>query len=313
MTEPSASAEPWPPRRLGPARLAVGVDMGATNCRLALVTARGRILAHTRLPTNGADGPGPVLARIAGAIRLLAADRPLAAVGLATPGPLDPRRGVILAPPNLPAWRDVPAATHLTELLGLPCHLLRDTQAALLGERCRGAARGRRNALLLTLGTGVGGAALVDGRLLLGRDGMAAEFGHVTLDPEGPPCGCGNRGCLEAVASGTALRARHGAEPPELARAARAGDPTARRAFAALGAALGTALAGLVNAFNPEIIILGGGLMNLADLFWADTLAALATRSLHHLAAGVEVRPAALGEAAGPLGAALYALRGGRP
>lgn len=308
MTDPAAGR----PRERA-ARLAVGVDMGATNCRLALVTVRGSILAHTRLPTNGADGPGPTLARIAAAIRLLAGDRPVEAVGLATPGPLDPRRGIILAPPNLPTWRQVPAAAQLADLLGLPCHLLRDTQAALLGEERCGAARGRRHSLLLTLGTGVGGAALVDGRLLAGRDGMAAEFGHMTMDPDGPPCGCGNRGCLEALVSGTALRARHGADPPALARAARAGDQAARRAFAEMGASLGTALAGLVNAFNPEIIILGGGVMNLADLFWKDMLDTLAARSLRHLAAGLEVRPAALGEAAGPLGAALHALRAARP
>lgn len=294
-------------------RLAIGIDMGATNCRLALVTPRGRVVAHTRLPTCGREGPGHTLARIAEAARLLAGGRPVDAVGLATPGPLDPSRGLILTPPNLPGWREVPAAAELSRLLSIPCFLLRDTWAALLGEAWRGAARRHGHVVLLTLGTGVGGAALVDGRLLGGRHGMGAEFGHMTLNPQGPECGCGNRGCLEALVSGTALRSLFGAEAPELARRARAGDPAAGAVFSHLALWLGSGLANLVNAFNPELILLGGGVVNVADLFWRQMLDEMRRRALAPLAAGIRVRPAALGEAAGPLGAALYAFRRGRP
>lgn len=204
------------------------------------------------------------------------------------------------APASAPRDRSIPGARGLA----LPVRLERDANAILLGEAWRGAARGHRNAVLLTLGTGVGGALLVDGAVYRGRDGYAGELGHLTIDPDGPPCGCGNRGCLEAFASGTALRRRTGREGEAVFAAAEAGDADARAAVAEVGTALGIALAGLANVFNPSAVILGGGMVARAHLFWDAMLAEMRRRAFAPVTAGLEVLPARLGDDAGLLGAA---------
>lgn len=288
-----------------------GIDLGGTHARIALIDGRGRLRAWEKRTGVAALGPAKAVEALADAVARLAVQAAApAAVGLGMPGPLDLRRGVAVAPPNMPAWHGAPVLELLAHTFGLPVHLERDSNAALLGERWRGAARGRRHAVLLTLGTGIGGAALVNGRLLRGRDGLAGEFGHMTVDIGGPPCGCGNRGCLEAIASGTALRRRTGRDAAEVFAAARAGDPDARAAVADAARALGAGLAGLVNLLNPEAIVIGGGLLTARDLLWEPMLAEMERRALAPAAAGVAVVPARLGDAAGAYGAAYLALRG---
>lgn len=301
-------------------RLAVGVDLGGTNMRMAAVDATGRILARSKEATRPEEGPQAVLRRLARAVRALLGALPggvgadsgaaPAGVGLATPGPVDARRGVIVTTPNLPGWRDVPAAALLQAELALPVRHLRDANAALLGEAWLGAARGCRDAVLLTLGTGIGGAALVGGRLLGGRDGFAGEFGHLTVDPDGPVCGCGNRGCLEALASGTAIRRRTGRDGREVFAAARRGEPEALAIVAGVADALGAGLAGLANAFNPERIVLGGGMVAGWDLFVPRAVAEMRRRAFAPVTAGLEVVPASLGDDAGVMGAAWAVLQG---
>ncbi len=297
-------------------RLAVGIDLGGTHARVAVVDAGGRILARRKEATRPEEGPQAVIRRLARAVRDLLAAPPaeraaaaLVGVGLATPGPVDARRGVIVTTPNLPGWREVPAAGLLAAELGLPVRHLRDANAALLGEAWLGAARGCRDVVLLTLGTGIGGAALVGGRLLGGRDGFAGEFGHLTVDPDGPACGCGNRGCLEALASGTAIRRRTGRDGREVFAAARGGEPEALAVVSGVADALGMGLAGLANAFNPERIVLGGGMAAEWDLLVPRAVAEMRRRAFAPVTAGLEVVPARLGDDAGVLGAACAVLK----
>lgn len=296
-------------------RHVLAIDMGGTHMRVGRVDAAGHILAQVKAPTLPAEGPAIVVHRLAETTRgLLATDHGgqdtgmIAGVGLATPGPVDTRRGVIITSPNLPGWREVPVADLLAAELGLPVRHMRDANAALLGEAWLGAAQGCRDAVLLTLGTGVGGGALIGGQLLTGRDGFAGEFGHLTIDPDGPPCGCGNRGCLEAFASGTAIRRRTGRAASEVFAAARQGEPAALAAVAEVAAALGTGLASLANAFNPSLIVLGGGMIAGWDLYHEGMLAEMRRRAFAAVTAGLEVVPARLGDDAGILGAAKLAL-----
>lgn len=294
-------------------RLAVAVDMGGTNMRVALVGASGRIQAAAKIPTLAARGPGQALERLVEAVRGLigqaeaagtAKKADIAGIGVGTPGPVDTRSGVIVSSPNLPGWHKVPVAETLRGALGLPVRHERDANAALLGEAWLGAARGHRDVILLTLGTGIGGSALVGGTLHHGRDGYAWELGHMTIDPDGPPCGCGNRGCLEAFASGTALRNRTGREGTEVFALAERGDPAALAAVRELGLSLGIGLANLANIFNPSAIVLGGGMAAAARLFWEPMIAEMRRRAFPVVTAGLEVVPAALGDDAGLLGAA---------
>lgn len=296
-------------------RLVLGIDMGGTHVRVGVVETTGRILVLTKAPTRPEEGPGAAMGRVGRIVQDLLSSAPVAGtarsavgVGLATPGPVDSRRGVIVTTPNMPGWRNVPVADLLAAEVGLPVQHLRDANAALLGESWLGAVRGHRDAILLTLGTGVGGAALVGGRLLLGRDGFAGEFGHLTIDPDGPPCGCGNRGCLEALISGSAVRRRTGRDGAAIFAAARQGDREALAEVGQLAVHLGIGLACLANAFNPSVIVLGGGMMGGWDLLGERAVEEMRRRAFTAVTAGLEVVPAGLGDLAGVLGAARLVL-----
>jgi glucokinase len=211
-----------------------------------------------------------------------AGDRPAVAIGISSPGPLDPWSGVIHFMPNLPGWQNVPLAAHLSDALDLPATLERDTNVALLAEWRHGAAVGAEHAMYVTVSTGIGGAAVVNGRLLHGPDGTAGEVGHLTVELDGPPDGDGAPGHVEGIASGAAL-ARDGATlierggAPRLAelveagasisaetlcRAADAGDTACRALLDRAWEAIGAMCAGLVNVLNPEVIVLGGAIAN---------------------------------------------------
>ncbi len=205
---------------------------------------------------------------------------PPGGVGISSPGPLDPWRGVVVAPPNLRGWRDVPLSRRVATAIGLPTFLERDTNVALVSEWRFGAARGARTAIYVTVSTGIGGGLLIDGRQLIGQDGTAGEVGHLTVNLDGPLCGDGQPGHAEAIGSGTAiarearaLLARNGSRQlAELAtaggdvdaamvgRAADAGDPASRAILARAWDAIGAACAGLVNLLNPDVIVFGGSI-----------------------------------------------------
>jgi glucokinase len=318
----------------------IGVDVGGTNLRAALVT-NGKLEAMLQAPTLARDGHAAVLARIAALVRdvlregaqrqpalteELLASAPL---GVGLPGKLDPQRGVVEFLPNLPGnWVDVPAAAILAEALGRPVRLINDARAATLGEWAYGAGRGVDTMACFTLGTGIGGGVVVGGRLHISLNGTAGELGHQVIDPHGPPCGCGGRGCLEAFASGPAITALGikavlqglttsiGARvaydlnhitPQVMADAALDGDRVAAEIFERVGEYLGIGVSNVIVALGPQRVVIAGGVARLGDLLLDPIRRTVRERV--HLAPveQVEILPAQLGGDAGLVGAAVWA------
>lgn len=316
------------------ADVVLGIDLGGTQVKTALVSRSKELLSKDSRPTHAAEGLDAVLdvladsadAAIAGAGR---SRDDLMAVCVGAPGPGNPHTGVVFSPPNLPGWKDVPLAELMTERLGVPCFIDNDANVACYGEFWMGAGQGVQSMCLLTLGTGVGGGIVVFGKLLRGIDGTAAEIGHMIVQRDGRPCGCGARGCLEAygsvpgmvqtavegIESGrkTVLMDRCGGNPETLtgemiSDVAAAGDEFAIGVIQETGAWLGVGISGLINLFNPEKVVLAGGMTNAGPVL----IDAIRIRALHDAfdvpANRVEIVPAALGEDAGVLGAAGIAL-----
>jgi glucokinase len=285
----------------------------------------GSRLARTATETPVEQGPAAVIdACITGLVVTRDSAPPevresIVGVGISSPGPVDPRAGVVVEPPNLgPAFHDVPLADDVAEALGLPTFLDRDTNVAALGEAAFGAGRGQADFIYVTVSTGVGGSIVTDGRLFHGPDGMAGELGHVPVDLDGPLCGCGGRGHLEAIASGTALArdAREAVEAgtsPYLTARARdvgteelsardvaegedAGDPTCTALMDRARRAIATACVGFVNAFNPRRIIIGGSIAEAqGERLLGLARETVARECFSRLAAGVEILPPELG------------------
>ena len=270
--------------------LFASVDLGGTKIAGAIAAADGEILAEERIATNSHEGPAGVLPRLAGLVsdlsaRLGAQPR---AVGMGVPGLVDVHTGVTRFLPNLPSqWRGVAVGQTLSETLGCPVFLLNDARMATLGEFTFGRGRSADTMIFLTIGTGIGGGIIVDRKLRLGPLGAAGEFGHQTIQRDGPLCGCGNRGCLEALASGPALiaegvRLLHSGlapilfeivsgnagavTPKEMGAAARAGDTAVRDALARTATWLGIGIANMVTALHPDLVVLGGSVAALDDL-----------------------------------------------
>ena len=312
------------------------VDLGGSHIGLALGSVDGaagkyRLLARRNLDGGGYDGWETVLDRIAEGVLDLAAGvgRRPDAVGVGCPGWVDLSAGVTRFLPNLPGrWRDVPVARLLGARLGTPVHLLNDVRAATLGEFTFGAGRGVSTMALFALGTGIGGGVVVDGRLRLGPFGSAGELGHQTVDPGGPLCGCGNRGCLEAVASGPAIAAagvrllRSGQSPvlhemtggdagqvtaETMGNAANAGDKAVTSELERIAGLVGIAAANVVVSLHPELIVLGGGVAGLGDLLFEGVRRTIADRVRVFPVDGVRVEPAALGTDAGLAGVLAWA------
>ena len=267
-------------------RPVLAIDLGGTQLRAAYITADLRVEHREAVPTHDEEGVGAVISRIARlALSVLDAARgadlpdPIG-VGISSPGPLDPWRGVVIAPPNLSGWRDVPLTGEVERSVGLPTFLERDTNVAVLAEWRDGAAAGAQTVIYSTISTGIGGGIVVDGRPLVGRDGTAGEIGHMTVEIDGPLCGDGQPGHAEAIGSGTAI-ARAGRELVDaggsqrlasmaagedgvsaklVARAAAAGDAACAAIMERAYRAVGVMCAGLVNVLNPEVIVLGGSI-----------------------------------------------------
>ena len=306
--------------------LTIGVDVGGTKLLGVVADAGGRVVAERRGPTVG--GADDTLADVARMVADLRDETPeVVAVGVGVAGLVD-LAGVLRYAPNLPGWEDVPVRAHL-EVAGLPVAVDNDANMAALGEALFGAAREYPEALLITLGTGIGGGIVKGGRVYRGAHGFAAEVGHFTVDPAGPRCACGGRGHWETLASGSALgrlgreAAARGHAPGVLARAggvveaiqgyhvgdaARAGEPDGVALLSAFAGAVALGLGGLVNILDPGIVVVAGGLVELGDVLLDPVRA--------ELAAFVEapgqrplpaVVPAALGERAGAVGAAALA------
>jgi glucokinase len=298
--------------------LHLGLDLGGTNVKCAVVARAAdgppgagepRVVATDSCPTGAADGPDAVLARVASLGR--AAVAPFgepASAGLALPGHFDHELGSgVLLPNLLGDWVGRPIAGPVGERLGLPVTLVNDVRALTLAELRLGAGRGARDLVCVALGTGVGGGVVIDGRLHLGL-GHAGEIGHTTVDPDGPPCGCGNRGCLDRMAGAGAIAEAAG-QPTvaAAAEAARAGDEVARAAFARAGEYVGRVLAGAVVLLWPERIVVGGGVADAGELLLEPLRAELRRRACVAPVDRIGVVPAELGPHAGAVGAALWA------
>jgi glucokinase len=265
--------------REGSGRPTIGLDVGGTKIAGGVIDGSGAIVRRSQVPTE-ADHPEAIVADIVSVARELSAEFPaVAAVGVGAAGLVDTAAGVILGAPNL-AYRDVPVGATLEKELGLPAIVDNDANVAALAEAVYGAGRGAGDQIMVTVGTGIGGGIIIGRHIYRGHYGVGAELGHMVIDPDGPVCGCGNRGCWEAVASGNAIgrlarqRVEGGAGADVLARAggdikaitgelvgeaAVAGDPFARDVLREIGRLLGVGFANIVNIFDPEVIVVGGG------------------------------------------------------
>jgi len=281
---------------------AIAVDLGGTNLRIAAVSTEGRMLEKIGMSTNAA-GPHHVIDEMCDAIQRLSHKHrdagSLIGAGIGIPGIIDLDEGVVRTSANLPGWDNYPVRAEIEKRLGARICLENDAKLAALGEQWLGAARGVDNMAMITLGTGIGGCIVLDGKIFHGMNGMAGEFGHITVEPEGVPCGCGNRGCAERYASATAVlrmarEAIAAGSAPELAQAANAeaefgarsiydmamqGDQPAQQIFDRFGRALGIMLADIVNVLNLERFVVGGGVSSAWDAFAPKMFEELRIRS----------------------------------
>lgn len=285
----------------------LGIDLGGTAIKLGRFTQDGACLQSLTLPTPQPATPEAVLAAMVNAIASVDPAQECVAIGVGTPGPTDATGRIAKIAINLANWRDVPLADWLEAKTGRPTILANDANCAGLGEAWLGAGRRFQNLILLTLGTGVGGAIIFDGNLFVGHQGAAGELGLITLNPDGPPCNSGNRGSLEQYVSVTAIRRRTGLEPAELGAMAKAGIPQALTFWQEYGEYLGAGLASLIYVLTPEAVVIGGGVCASAEFFFPATLAEIERRVLPSSRAGLQLLCAQLGNQAGMVGAAKLA------
>jgi glucokinase len=299
----------------------VGIDIGGTKIAVATVSATGEILREATIPTESTQGFASGVRRIIETVMRVVADTGwrggvLDGIGIGCAGPVDPKRGTIHNPHTLPGWEDGDIVSPLRQALGCPVVLENDADMALLGECRTGAGRGCDPVVMLTFGTGIGGAALVGGALLRGAAGEHPELGHVPVDVGGPRCYCGTSGCFESMASGTALSAAARVlglgDAAELLARARDGDDAARRIRADALAATASATWTILHALLPERIVLGGGMMDEHYDTFAEAVRSAIGRATLVPAARLTVARAELGGRAGVVGAAGAALAAGR-
>lgn len=313
----------------------VGLDLGGTTTQAAMAGVDGRIVAERSVPTLSHEGPQRVLARMGQLVHDLAAaaGAPPVACGVGVPGLLDLKAGKTKFLPNFPTnWRDVPIWDMLAAEAGCRVHLLNDVRTATLGEMMFGRGRQANTMAFFAIGTGIGGGVVVDGKLRLGPLGAAGELGHQIILPDGPRCGCGNRGCLEALASAPAIAAEGvrlllsgqapklyeivGGDPGRvstqtMAQAARQGDARVAEAITRAAEYLGIGVVNVVVTLHPDLVVLGGGAAAIGDLLFDTVRATVARRVGMFPTDGVRIEPSELGDRAGVLGAIALAIQGG--
>jgi glucokinase len=316
--------------------LFASVDLGGTTVGCALADSEGKVAAEGDTPTEGYRGPEGVIQRIAKGVGDLASQtgtRP-SAVGVVVPGLVDVKSGVTKFLPNMPGkWQEVPVRQMLEPLVGCPVFLLNDARAAALGELTFGHGRSVRSMIFFTLGTGIGGGIVIDGRLRLGPLGAAGEIGHMTIIPDGPRCGCGSRGCLETLFSGPALCGegvrllrsgqapklyeRLGGDlgkisPKEMAAAAEDGDAAVRAVIVQHAEYLGIGVANLVMTLDPDMVVLGGGVALMGALLFDTVRATVKQRVLMVPTERLRIEPSLVGDRAGMLGGIALAMKKGQ-
>lgn len=314
--------------------LFLGIDLGGTKILAAVATSQGEILAREYCATPALEGPEAVIKTILEASHNVVGKAgvttvQLAATGVGAAGTSNPHTGVISYSPNLPGWKDVPLKDIMERELGVQTFVGNDANAAALGELYFGVGRGIRNLVYVTISTGIGGGIIIDGKLYSGTSGVAGEVGHMTIDANGPRCSCGNYGCWESLASGNALarEARHrvsqGARTTILDHAqgnieqvtartvheaALEGDALAHELIARTSYYTGVGFANLINIFNPELIIVGGGLSNMGNLLLEPAVKVARERALKAPCEAVRFALAQLGSDSGVLGSVALAL-----
>jgi glucokinase len=319
-------------------RAAIGIDLGGTKIGTGLVDVHGKVLSSDYQPTQAAEGQDAVIRRMLHGVHRTIGQAGLsldgvASVGIGAPGPLDIPQGLLTEPPNLPGWKNVPLRQIVKRQIGLPTYLENDANAAAIGEYLYGAGKGTRNMVYVTVSTGIGGGLILDGQIFHGASGGAGEIGHMTILPHGPHCGCGNRGCLEALASGTAIareaqelvdqgvptliaeiadQAPGGVTARHVVEAMARGDPCATDIVRQAMYYLGIGIANLVNLFNPEMVVIGGGLSNLRHELLDPVRRAVQIRAFPSAAERVTVALASLGAEVGIVGAAGAAIMAAR-
>lgn len=312
----------------------IGVDMGGTKILAAVVNAEGKILGTAKIPTKADKGASVVIDRIAHCIQKAVdksrvARESIRAVGIGAPGPLDPGTGVVIFAPNL-GWTDVPLKTELENRVGIPTFVDNDVNVGTLGEHAFGAGKGVSTLVGIFVGTGIGGGIIMNGELFHGASKTAGEIGHIIVKAGGPRCGCGRRGCLEALASRTAItrqlqraivkKGKKSILPSltggdlklirsgVLAKALRRNDKLTVKVFKKATKYLGIGIASIVNFLNPEMIVLGGGVVEALDDSFLDAIAdVVEAYALPNTLSGVQIVKARLGDDAGILGAAALA------
>ena len=298
--------------------LLCGIDIGGTKIAIGLGDREGNILAQDRILVDPDKSAQELLAEVSLRLGELASGRSFSGVGVGVPGPLDAEAGLILNAVNLPGWADLPIRDILQDSLKVPVLIENDANAAAMGEFLFGAGRGVRDMVYVTVSTGIGGGVITDGKLLRGVRGSAGEVGHMTILPDGPLCNCGNHGCFEALASGTAIarRAREGLEKGEksslrgqkistfaISNAVRAGDPFARRIWEESIFYLACGIGNIIAVLAPQRIVIGGGVANVGDLLFLPLREELKKRVCVAPLEKIEVVPAKNVNDAGLLGA----------
>ncbi len=314
--------------------LLIGVDLGGTNIRMGVVTPDGQIVKKIQYPTDMFRGGRALMEALTSRLEDFAREGAggnlfRMRVGIGVAGPIDMKKGILIAPPNLPDLHLFPLKTFLQERISFPVAIENDANAFALGEGWKGATRGCLHYCSITLGTGVGGGVVIAGKILHGADGMGGEVGHMVLNPDGPLCGCGGKGCLEVYASGNGIRRMaleaiekrgwQGSHPQsrgdfknlsseEVFEAAQKGDDTALGVLNEMGRYLGLGLVNLVNLFNPEKIVIGGKVSRAWDYFIRSARDVVWQRAMKGQRERVEIVRAECGDDAGMLGAAYAAL-----
>ncbi|HOL19270.1 MAG TPA: ROK family glucokinase [Candidatus Hydrogenedens sp.] len=312
----------------------VGVDLGGTNIKSAIVSEEKKIIVKTSVPTPTQEGPVAIMDAMANVVHDLMnkeglTTKDILAVGIGAPGPMNWQTGVVYSPPNLPGWHNVPLADEMQKRLNVPCYIENDANAACFGEYWLGAGQGCDCIAVLTLGTGVGGGIVVFKKLLRGIDGTAGELGHLKVQRDGRLCGCGSKGCLEAYASVTGMvrTAQEKIEKGEktiltemcnnniqnitgkmIFQAVEKGDAIAKEVFHETAVWLGLGIASIVNMLNPERVILCGGMISAGDVLFTPVRETVMKNAFEVPAKRCEIVPAGLGEDSGVFGCAGCAL-----
>ncbi len=316
-------------------KVAIGLDLGGTNIKAIVMTRSGELISSRTKQTRQGEGPDDIIADMVAILRELINKveengGTIHGIGISAPGPLNPETGIVLTTPNLPGWHNVPLRDRVAREVALPVRIENDANAAAYGEFWKGAGKGSKVLICLTLGTGVGGGIVIDGKIFSGAQFIGAELGHMTIKYDGLKCPCGSKGCLEAYISATGIvkriRSRIDAGetsilsdtvqhlPEKLTaeavfEAAQQNDSLAREIMEKTGVLLGIGITNLGNIFNPDVVVIGGGVSKAGEMLLEPARREVRRRAMPGIADTMRIVPAALGDDAGAIGLAALALQ----